>query len=147
MVGTASCTGDGGMLQAERDASDKLIYQVLPSRYGFDPNHLVQAEAIEIVVGQGAKPGTGGMLMPVLPKDGGQGRAIEWTSDESTPCLRCVFPEPPPVGSTPTCDTAGILGPAIAAITAQQAAIALSLLIGRVGFLMEDWLKLELPMF
>ena len=79
--------------------------------------------------------GTGWMLMPVLPKDGGQGRAIEWTSDESTPCLRCVFPEPPPVGSTPTCDTAGILGPAIAAITAQQAAIALSLLIGRIeGF-------------
>ena len=47
MAGTASCTGDGGMLQAERDASDKLIYQVLPSRYGFDPNHLVQAQALE----------------------------------------------------------------------------------------------------
>ena len=69
MVGTASCTGDGGMLQAERDASDKLIYQVLPSRYGFDPNHLVQAQAIEIVVGQGAKPGTGGMLMGVKVLD------------------------------------------------------------------------------
>ena len=69
LVGTASCTGDGGMLQAERDASDKLIYQVLPSRYGFDPNHLVKAEAIEIVVGQGAKPGTGGMLMGVKVLD------------------------------------------------------------------------------
>ena len=69
MVGTASCTGDGGMLQAERDASDKLIYQVLPSRYGFNPHHLVQAEAIEIVVGQGAKPGTGGMLMGVKVLD------------------------------------------------------------------------------
>ena len=69
MVGTASCTGDGGMLQAEREASDKLIYQVLPSRYGFDPNHLVQAQAVEIVVGQGAKPGTGGMLMGVKVLD------------------------------------------------------------------------------
>ena len=69
MVGTASCTGDGGMLQAERDASDKLIYQVLPSRYGFDPNHLAQAQAIEIVVGQGAKPGTGGLLMGVKVLD------------------------------------------------------------------------------
>jgi glutamate synthase domain-containing protein 2 len=69
MAGTASCTGDGGMLQAERDASDKLIYQVLPSRYGFDPNHLVQAQAVEIVVGQGAKPGTGGMLMGVKVLD------------------------------------------------------------------------------
>jgi glutamate synthase domain-containing protein 2 len=69
MVGTASCTGDGGMLQAERDASDKLIYQVLPSRYGFNPHHLVQAQAVEIVVGQGAKPGTGGMLMGVKVLD------------------------------------------------------------------------------
>ena len=51
------------MLQSERDASDKLIYQLLPSRYGFNPSHLIQAQAVEIVVGQGAKPGTGGMLM------------------------------------------------------------------------------------
>lgn len=69
MVGTASCTGDGGMLKAERDVSDKLIYQVLPSRYGFNPHHLVQAQAVEIVVGQGAKPGTGGMLMGVKVLD------------------------------------------------------------------------------
>ena len=69
MTGTASCTGDGGMLQAERDASDKLIYQVLPSRYGFNPHHLVEAQAVEIVVGQGAKPGTGGMLMGVKVLD------------------------------------------------------------------------------
>ena len=69
LTGTASCTGDGGMLQAERDAADKLIYQVLPSRYGFNPNHLAQAQAVEIVVGQGAKPGTGGMLMGVKVRD------------------------------------------------------------------------------
>ena len=65
MVGTASCTGDGGMLPSERKVSNKLIYQVLPSRYGFNPHHLKQAQAIEIVVGQGAKPGTGGMLMGI----------------------------------------------------------------------------------
>ena len=69
MVGSASCTGDGGMLPAEREASDKLIYQVLPSRYGFNPHHLVEAQAAEIVVGQGAKPGTGGMLMGVKVLD------------------------------------------------------------------------------
>ena len=69
MVGTASCTGDGGMLEGERAASGKLIYQVLPSRYGFDPHHLAQAEAVEIVVGQGAKPGTGGLLMGVKVLD------------------------------------------------------------------------------
>ena len=68
-VGTATCTGDGGMLREEREASSKLIYQVLPSRYGFNPHHLMQADAIEIVVGQGAKPGTGGLLMGVKVLD------------------------------------------------------------------------------
>ena len=69
MTGTASCTGDGGMLAGERAASEKLIYQILPSRYGFNPHHLIQAQAIEIVVGQGAKPGTGGLLMGVKVLD------------------------------------------------------------------------------
>ncbi|MEE8109846.1 MAG: FMN-binding glutamate synthase family protein [bacterium] len=68
-VGTATCTGDGGMLEEERKASKKLIYQVLPSRYGFDPHHLGGAEAIEVVVGQGAKPGTGGILMGMKVRD------------------------------------------------------------------------------
>ena len=69
MMGTATCTGDGGMYWGEREASEKLIYQVLPSRYGLNPHHLVQAQAIEIVVGQGAKPGTGGLLMGVKVLD------------------------------------------------------------------------------
>ncbi|MFQ5933581.1 MAG: FMN-binding glutamate synthase family protein [Dehalococcoidia bacterium] len=69
MVGSASCTGDGGMLPDEREASDKLIYQILPSRYGVDPHHVMLADAIEICVGQGAKPGTGGVLMGVKVLD------------------------------------------------------------------------------
>ncbi|MCH9037106.1 MAG: FMN-binding glutamate synthase family protein [Chloroflexi bacterium] len=68
-AGTATCTGDGGMLMAEREASTKLIYQILPSRYGVDPNHIMMADALEICVGQGAKPGTGGMLMGVKVLD------------------------------------------------------------------------------
>jgi methylamine---glutamate N-methyltransferase subunit C len=62
-VGISTCTGDGGMLPAEREASKMLVYQVLPSRYGFDPDHLRMADALEIVIGQGAKPGTGGILL------------------------------------------------------------------------------------
>src|ERR1700757_2045527 len=62
-VGTSTTTGDGGMSDEERAESDILVYQVLPSRYGFDPAHLRGCEAIEIVVGQGAKPGGGGMLL------------------------------------------------------------------------------------
>jgi methylamine---glutamate N-methyltransferase subunit C len=62
-VGTSTTTGDGGMTPEERKASSLLVYQVLPSRYGFDPSDLRQADAVEIVVGQGAKPGGGGMLL------------------------------------------------------------------------------------
>ena len=62
-LGISTTTGDGGMLPAEREASRQLVYQVLPSRYGFNPHHLKAADAIEICVGQGAKPGTGGVLL------------------------------------------------------------------------------------
>jgi methylamine---glutamate N-methyltransferase subunit C len=63
MVGTSTTTGDGGMTAEERNASKTLIYQCLPSRYGFNPNDLRKADAIEIVIGQGAKPGGGGVLL------------------------------------------------------------------------------------
>jgi glutamate synthase domain-containing protein 2 len=62
-MGTSTTTGDGGMTEEERGHSDKLVYQVLPSRYGMNPDDLRRADAIEIVVGQGAKPGGGGMLL------------------------------------------------------------------------------------
>src|SRR5579862_4257295 len=62
-VGTSTTTGDGGMTAEERRSSRTLVYQCLPSRYGFNPDDLRKADAIEIVIGQGAKPGGGGMLL------------------------------------------------------------------------------------
>jgi glutamate synthase domain-containing protein 2 len=62
-MGTSTTTGDGGMTNEERSHSKTLIYQYLPSRYGMNPNDLRRADAIEIVIGQGAKPGGGGMLL------------------------------------------------------------------------------------
>ena len=62
-AGTSTTTGDGGMTPEERGHSSKLVYQYLPSRYGMNPDDLRKADAIEIVVGQGAKPGGGGMLL------------------------------------------------------------------------------------
>ena len=62
-MGTSTTTGDGGMTQEERQSSKTLVYQCLPSRYGFNPDDVRQADAIEIVIGQGAKPGGGGMLL------------------------------------------------------------------------------------
>jgi glutamate synthase domain-containing protein 2 len=62
-VGTSTTTGDGGMTTEERSQSKYLVYQYLPSRYGMNPDDLRKADAIEIVLGQGAKPGGGGMLL------------------------------------------------------------------------------------
>ncbi|MET0661004.1 MAG: FMN-binding glutamate synthase family protein, partial [Steroidobacteraceae bacterium] len=62
-LGTSTTTGDGGMTPEERNSSKTLVYQCLPSRYGFDPDDVRRADAIEIVIGQGAKPGGGGMLL------------------------------------------------------------------------------------
>lgn len=62
-AGTSTTTGDGGMTPEEREHSTILVYQCLPSRYGMNPDDLRRADAIEVVIGQGAKPGGGGMLL------------------------------------------------------------------------------------
>lgn len=63
MVGSSNTTGDGGMLDAEREYSNTLICEVLPSRYGINIHDLRRADGIELTIGQGAKPGTGGLLL------------------------------------------------------------------------------------
>ena len=63
LAGTSTTTGDGGMTAEERQHSTILVYQYLPSRYGMNPDDLRKAVAIEVVLGQGAKPGGGGMLL------------------------------------------------------------------------------------
>jgi glutamate synthase domain-containing protein 2 len=63
IAGTSTTTGDGGMTEEERGHSQTLVYQYLPSRYGMNPRDLRRCDAIEIVIGQGAKPGGGGMLL------------------------------------------------------------------------------------
>ena len=50
-LGTSTTTGDGGMTEEERKASKLLVYQVLPSRYGLNPDDLRRCDAIEVVVG------------------------------------------------------------------------------------------------
>ncbi|MEE3259173.1 MAG: FMN-binding glutamate synthase family protein [Candidatus Latescibacterota bacterium] len=95
-VGTSTTTGDGGMTPEERGQSKMLVYQLLPSRYGMNPDDLRKADAIEVVLGQGAKPGGGGMLlgqkisdrvaeMRTLPKDIDQRSACrhpDWTGPD-----------------------------------------------------------------
>jgi adenylyltransferase/sulfurtransferase len=77
----------------------------------------------------GAVIGTSGLAMPIVPGE--------------TPCLRCVFPEPPPPEVSPTCDTAGVLGPAVSLVAAFQAIEALKLLMGRPGELTRRLLSID----
>lgn len=60
-----------------------------------------------------------------------------------TPCLRCLG-EKPPAGTGPTCDTSGVLGPAVAAIASFQAADAIKILAGRVDAIRPRLISLDL---
>jgi len=66
----------------------------------------------------GACVGSRGMSLPILPGDG--------------PCLRCVVDEPPPREMSPTCETAGILGPVVGMVASHQAMEAIKILTGRI---------------
>jgi glutamate synthase domain-containing protein 2 len=86
-MGTSTTTGDGGMTPEEREASKTLVYQLLPSRYGMNPDDLRAADAIEIVIGQGAKPGGGGMLLGhKISKRVAEMRALPEGIDQRSAC-------------------------------------------------------------
>ncbi len=69
---------------------------------------------------------------------------VSGDGEHATPCLRCVLPEPPPAGSVPTCDTAGVLGPAVAIVAAQQAADAMKVLLDKLDLLSGTMLDFDL---
>jgi adenylyltransferase/sulfurtransferase len=70
-----------------------------------------------------------GLVMPIVP-----GR---------TPCLRCVFESPPPPGTTPTCDTAGVLASAVNVVASFQAAEAMKILCGRLDDINEELISVD----
>ena len=86
-MGTSTTTDDGGMTPEERESSKTLVYQVLPSRYGLNPDDLRRADALEVVVGQGAKPGGGGMLLgqKITPRVAGM-RDLPEDIDQRSAC-------------------------------------------------------------
>ena len=98
----------------------------------FETRYLLNDVAIkrEIPWVYGGVIGSYGMTMTVRPG--------------STPCLRCVFPEAPNPGSAPTCETAGVIGPAVDVIGAIQAAEALKLAVGSLDGLNTDLLSMDL---
>lgn len=71
-----------------------------------------------------------GMTFPFLPHDG--------------PCFRCAFPDPPPAGMAPTCDTVGIIEPIVAVIAGAQCAEALKILSGATDRVRRSLLHVDL---
>ncbi|MCP3690209.1 MAG: glutamate synthase [Gammaproteobacteria bacterium] len=63
LSGISENTGEGGMLDEQRDEADQLIFQMLSGRLGWNIRDMQRADAIEIYISQGAKPGLGGQLM------------------------------------------------------------------------------------
>ena len=61
-AGTAMCSGEGGILPEEKAAAGKYIFEYVPNLYSVTPENLKSADAIEIKIGQGTKPGMGGHL-------------------------------------------------------------------------------------
>lgn len=62
MAKTAMCSGEGGILPEEMKASYKYIFEYVPNLYSLSKENLQNSDAIEIKIGQGAKPGMGGLL-------------------------------------------------------------------------------------
>lgn len=60
-----------------------------------------------------------------------------------TPCLRCIFPEIPEAGSSPTCDTAGVIMPIISSVSAIQVSEALKILTGNFAHLHRSLLQID----
>lgn len=98
----------------------------------------------------GGVVGTSGMTMTILPTSVPQPAALSGLCDnptptiQPTPCLRCLFPEPPPPGSSPTCDTAGVLGPAAGIVACTQAAETIKILLGRSDLVKPQLVEFDL---
>jgi adenylyltransferase/sulfurtransferase len=95
----------------------------------------------------GGAVATGGMSMAILPHSACRAAAgassVRWDDGQATPCLRCVFTDAPPPGVAATCDTAGVLGPAVAIIAAHQVAQAIKLLTGNLDALDRSLLSID----
>ncbi len=63
MSGISENTGEGGLMDAQREAADQLVFQCLSGRLGWNVHDMQRADGIEIYISQGAKPGFGGQLM------------------------------------------------------------------------------------
>lgn len=105
---------------------------VMDGTDNFEVRYLINDAAVKLNIPwiYGAVVGAYGVQMTILPR--------------VTPCLRCVFPEMPAPGASPTCDTAGVILPAIAAVSAWQVTEAMKILTGRTDRLHGSLIQIDL---
>jgi molybdopterin/thiamine biosynthesis adenylyltransferase len=107
------------------------VHLILDGTDNFEARYLVNDLAVKLGLPwvYGACVGAEGMVMPILPGD--------------TPCLRCVFPEAPPPGVGPTCDTVGVLASIVQIVASLQAVEAVKILTGRLDALNRDLVQID----
>jgi len=89
-AGTAANTGEGGMLDEEREFAEKLVIQYSTGRFGISDEVLKKADIIEIKIGQGAKGGQGGLLQKEkLTREVASARGVKMGMDVHSPAYHC----------------------------------------------------------
>jgi adenylyltransferase/sulfurtransferase len=132
---------------AQRYVQDADV--ILDGLDNFETRYLVNDLAVKLGLPYvyGGAVATGGMSMSILPhsarRTAGSASSVKWDDGQATPCLRCVFPDAPPPGAAATCDTAGVLGPAVATIAAHQVAQTIKLLTGNLDALDRSLLSID----
>lgn len=106
-------------LMGVADGAENGIGVIVDGTDNFQTRYLLNDAAVKhgVPMVYGGAVGTAGMTMTIRPG--------------VTSCLRCIFPEAPPPGSVATCDTAGVLGPAVGVIALMQATEAIKVLAGK----------------
>jgi adenylyltransferase/sulfurtransferase len=94
----------------------------------------------------GGAVGTVGAAFAILPhtKDGNAPWETAPSGSRATPCFRCIFEEAPPPGMNPTCDTAGVIGPAVSIIANFEVAETLKILTGNLDRVSRTMLNIDL---
>lgn len=114
----------------------------------FETRYLANDCAVKLGVPYvyGGAVGTTGMTYAILPHTADGNAPWESTSGDSlaTPCLRCIFEQAPPPGASPTCDTVGVIGPAVAIIANFQVAETLKILTGNFARVSPTLLSIDL---
>lgn len=107
----------------------------------FETRYLLNDVAVKhgIPYVYGGAVGTTGMSMTIVPRIG-----VDSGSPSGSACLRCLFPDPPAPGTSPTCDTAGILATASTIVAAAQATDVIKVLLGRFDLLSGTLLSFDL---